>query len=68
MLKKLGDPSNIASSLEGIVFEEPPGSKELYKLTGAFAPLNQIIGRAMRIPKGQNEVLLRSYVRVFLVG
>ena len=67
-LKKLGDPSNIASSLEGIVFEEPPGSKELYKLTGAFAPLNQIIGRAMRIPKGQNEVLLRSYVRAFLVG
>jgi hypothetical protein len=67
-LKKLGDPSNIASSLEGIVFEEPPGSKALYKLTGAFAPLNQIIGRAMRIPKGQNEVLLRTYVRAFLAG
>jgi hypothetical protein len=67
-LKKLGDSSNIASSLEGIVFEEPPGSKELYKLTGAFAPLNQIIGRAMRIPKEQNESLLRTYVRAFLVG
>ena len=67
-LEKLGDPSNIASSLEGIVFEEPPGSKALYKLTGAFAPLNQIIGRAKRIPSGKNEALLRSYVRAFLVG
>ena len=67
-LQKLGDPSNIASSLEGIVFEEPPGSKELYKLTGAFAPLNQIIGRARRMPTSQNEALLRNYVRAFLVG
>ena len=67
-LDKLGDPSNIASSLEGIVFEHPPGSKALYKLTGAFAPLNQITGAAMRIPKGQNEAILRSYIRAFLVG
>jgi hypothetical protein len=54
--------------MEGIVFEHPPGSKALYKLTGAFAPLNQIIGGAMRIPKGQNEALLRNYVREFVGG
>ena len=51
-LKKLGSSENISSSMEGIVFEHPPGSKALYKLTGAFAPLNQIIGGAMRIPQG----------------
>ena len=67
-LDKLGDPSNIASSLEGIVFEHPPGSKALYKLTGAFAPLNQITGAAMRIPKGQNEALLRSYIRLAMLS
>jgi len=67
-LKKLGDPSNIGSSMEGIVFEHPPGSKALYKLTGAFAPLNQIIGASYRIPSNQNENLIRSYVREFLVG
>ena len=67
-LAKLGDSSNIASSMEGIVFEYPPGSKALYKLTGAFAPLNQIIGGAMRIPKSQNESLLRTYVREFVGG
>ena len=50
------------------MFEHPPGSKALYKLTGAFAPLNQIIGGAMRIPKEQNESLLRNYIRAFLVG
>ena len=65
-LKKLGSSENIASSMEGIVFEHPPGSKSLYKLTGAFAPLNQIIGAAMRIPSGQNESLLRNYVREFV--
>ena len=67
-LKKLGSSENISSSMEGIVFEHPPGSKTLYKLTGAFAPLNQIIGAAMRIPKGQNESLLRNYVREFVGG
>ena len=65
-LNKLGSSENITSSMEGIVFEHPPGSKALYKLTGAFAPLNQIIGAAMRIPSGQNESLLRNYVRDFL--
>jgi len=68
-LDKLGEPGNIASSLEGIVFEHPPGSKELYKLTGAFAPLNQITGAAMRIPKDQNnEALLRNYVRMAMLA
>ena len=62
-LNKLGSSENITSSLEGIVFEHPPGSKSLYKLTGAFAPLNQIIGAARRIPQGQNESLLRTYIR-----
>ncbi len=68
-LDKLGSSENISSSMEGIVFEHPPGSKALYKLTGAFAPLNQIIGASYRIPKTQGEGLLRSYVRMaFLVG
>ena len=67
-LNKLGSSENISSSMEGIVFEHPPGSKALYKLTGAFAPLNQIIGASYRIPKGQNEALLRTYVRAFLTG
>ena len=67
-LGKLGSSENISSSMEGIVFEHPPGSKALYKLTGAFAPLNQIIGGAMRIPKEQNELLLRNYIRALLVG
>lgn len=67
-LNKLGDPSNIASSIEGIVFEHPPGSKALYKLTGAFAPLNQIIGASYRIPKNQSENLIRRYVKGFLAG
>ena len=49
-LEKLGDIENIASSLEGIIFEYPPGSKSLVKLTGSFAMANQIIGRAKRLP------------------
>jgi len=43
---KLGPIENIASTMEGIVFEHPPGSHQLYKLTGAFAMANQLIGRA----------------------
>ena len=52
-LEKLGDIENIASSLEGIIFEYPPGSKNLVKLTGSFAMANQIIGRAKRLPSPQ---------------
>ena len=47
-LAKLGKIENLASSLEGVVFEYPPGSNKIYKLTGAFAMANQIIGRARR--------------------
>jgi hypothetical protein len=47
-LAKLGDIENLASSMEGVVFEYPPGSDRIYKLTGAFAMSNQIIGRARR--------------------
>jgi hypothetical protein len=42
-LKKLGDVENLASSLEGIVFRH---NGKVYKMTGAFAMANQIIGRA----------------------
>ena len=59
-LSKLGKIENVASSLEGIVFEHPPGSKRLYKLTGAFAMVNQIIGQSRRIPKQTNETLIRN--------
>tara|TARA_Y100000034_G_C6904209_1_gene419071 strand:- start:2181 stop:4631 length:2451 start_codon:yes stop_codon:yes gene_type:complete len=47
-LAKLGAIENLASSMEGVVFEYPPGSDRIYKLTGAFAMANQIIGRARR--------------------
>ena len=47
-LSKLGKIENVASSMEGVVFEYPPGSDKIYKLTGAFAMANQIIGRARR--------------------
>jgi len=67
-LDKLGSSENISSSMEGIVFEHPPGSKALYKLTGAFAPLNQIIGASYRIPKDQKESLLRTYVRMAILA
>tara|TARA_Y100000590_G_scaffold242451_1_gene272499 strand:+ start:2540 stop:3814 length:1275 start_codon:yes stop_codon:yes gene_type:complete len=70
-LGKLGPHENLASTMEGIVFEHPPGSKVLYKLTGSFAMVNQIIGRASRLPKpeSQNEMLLRSYIRsAIMVG
>lgn len=47
-LSKLGEIENLASTMEGVVFEYPPGSEVLYKLTGAFAMVNQIVGRARR--------------------
>lgn len=53
-LTKLGEIENIASTIEGVIFEHPPGSKNLVKLTGSFAMANQIIGRAARLP--QEEV------------
>jgi cytidyltransferase-like protein len=58
-LAKLGNIENLASSLEGIVFEYPPGSDNIYKLTGAFAMANQIIGRARR--SGMTERLADKF-------
>lgn len=43
-LAKLKNVENFCSTIEGIVFEDPPGSGNLYKLTGSFAPVNQILG------------------------
>ena len=54
-LAKLGDVENLASSMEGVVFEYPPGSDMIYKLTGAFAMSNQIIGRARRSGMTEEE-------------
>jgi cytidyltransferase-like protein len=39
---------DIMSTIEGLVFEYPPGSGNIKKITGNFAPLNQIVGRARR--------------------
>ena len=52
-MAKLGEIENIASTIEGVIFEHPPGSKNLVKLTGSFAMANQIIGRAVRLPAGE---------------
>ena len=54
-LSKLGKIENLASSMEGIVFEYPPGSDKIYKLTGAFAMANQLIGRARRSGMQEEE-------------
>mgnify|MGYP003666022046 CR=1 FL=1 len=54
-LAKLGNIENVASSMEGVVFEYPPGSDKIYKLTGAFAMANQIIGRARRSGMTEDE-------------
>ncbi len=64
-MEKLGDIENMASDMEGVVFEHPPGSGKLYKLTGSFAMANQIIGRARRMPTQdlKNEALVREYLR-----
>lgn len=43
LLKSGVDLESMNVSLEGGVFEYPPGSGDSIKLTGAFAPLNQII-------------------------
>ena len=52
-LEKLGNRhENVASSLEGIVFKK---NGQIYKLTGSFAMVNQIIGKARRIPKPKSD-------------
>jgi hypothetical protein len=72
-LEKLGHVENVAQSIEGIVFEYPPGSKQLYKLTGTFAMVNQIVGRARRLKesKGSRFSVTEDHRRAlmkFLVG
>ena len=61
-LEKLGEIENIASSLEGVVFQH---KGKIYKLTGAFAMVNQLIGRAMRLPKKETTVS-ESYLRLLI--
>ena len=64
-LGKLGSIENVASSLEGIVFSE---KGKIYKITGAFAMANQIIGRARRAaPKTISENMIRELVRTTLI-
>ena len=50
--------------------QHPAGSEELYKLTGWFAMVNQVVGRARRTPKEeeQNESLLRNYIRLAIMA
>lgn len=72
-MEKLGSVESLTQSIEGIVFEYPPGSQQLYKLTGSFAMVNQIVGRAMRLKEAEqvaqraNESYSRTLLR-FLVG
>lgn len=59
-LGKLGSIENVASSLEGVVFEY---GEKLYKLTGAFAMANQIIGRARRARPREENVVTEAKLR-----
>lgn len=43
-MKRLQAISNVASALEGVVFSSPDAPGKLFKITGAFAPANQILG------------------------
>ena len=70
-LSKLGDIENVASSLEGVVFKY---NGKIYKITGAFAMVNQIIGRARRAkPRDTSEAMslsenfIRSFIRESLI-
>ena len=54
-LGRLGDGKDSLSNVEGIVFEYPPGSGNLKKLTGNFAALNQIVGALGRKIATKNE-------------
>ena len=56
-LNKIKHHDNVNTPVEGFVFEFPPGSRNLYKFTGNFAPVNQILGlfrygrKGVKIPK-----------------
>ena len=60
-LEKLGNRhENVASSLEGIVFKK---GEKIYKLTGSFAMVNQIIGRARRLPEHPPSKISEAFIR-----
>jgi hypothetical protein len=56
-LNKIKHHDKVNTPVEGFVFEFPPGSRNLYKFTGNFAPVNQILGlfrygrKGVKIPK-----------------
>ena len=54
-LEKLKSIEDVAATMEGIVFEYPPGSGQLKKLTGTFAMANQLVGGARRKGMGAKE-------------
>tara|TARA_Y100001970_G_scaffold292757_2_gene435671 strand:+ start:3015 stop:4958 length:1944 start_codon:yes stop_codon:yes gene_type:complete len=54
-LEKLKSIEDVAATMEGIVFEYPPGSGQLKKLTGTFAMANQLVGGARRRGMGSEE-------------
>ena len=54
-LEKLKSVEDVAATMEGIVFEYPPGSGQLKKLTGTFAMANQLVGGARRRGMGAEE-------------
>jgi len=56
-LEKLKSVEDVAATMEGIVFEYPPGSGQLKKLTGTFAMANQLVGGARRKGMGAEEKL-----------
>ena len=60
-LAKLGNVENVASSLEGVVFEK---DGKIYKMTGAFAMANQIIGLARRAKPRETETANESRIKV----
>lgn len=66
-LDRLGAGSESLSNVEGIVFEYPPGSGKLKKLTGSFASLNQIIGALGRkiSPKSESHKKSLSLMSIF---
>ena len=66
-LARLSGGKDSLSNVEGIVFEYPPGSGNLKKLTGNFAALNQIVGALGRkiAPKKESYNRYPSLVSVF---
>jgi hypothetical protein len=60
-LEKLGNRhENLASSLEGVVFKR---DGKIFKLTGSFAMVNQLIGKARRAPDSTSIEVSETYIR-----